>query len=122
VDAGARKQLEAPCFVVTGCARSGTTYLAELFTALGLPCGHEAVFAPATSHFAGFGSRRGDSSWLAVPFLDELPPNTVVIHVVREPSAVIRSLVATKFFTSGSRLGADLFMAVQVARSVGVRG
>jgi hypothetical protein len=40
-------------FVVAGTGRSGTGYASELFTRLGLPCGHEDVFGPwgPTSRF-----------------------------------------------------------------------
>lgn len=31
-------------FIVTGCGRSGTVYMARLLTQLGIPCGHESIF------------------------------------------------------------------------------
>jgi len=65
-------------FVVTGSGRSGTTYAARLFTALGVECGHEAVFRVDTSRFTGFGPYVGDASWLAVPFVASLPDDVRV--------------------------------------------
>jgi hypothetical protein len=39
----------------------------------------------------------GESSWLAAPYLARLPEGTVVVHQVREPLAVVRSLVRLPF-------------------------
>ena len=83
-------------FLVTGSGRSGTRYTATLFNALDVPCGHEDVFGRPQ----GIGRRpidwksyQGDASWLAVPLLplDEV----VVLHQVRHPLDVVRSLVGT---------------------------
>lgn len=84
-------------FVVTGMPRSGTTYTAAVLCRLGLDCGHEEVFHPHTSGFTGFGRWDGDASWLAVPFLDQLPPDVRVVHQVRHPLRVAGSLVGTAF-------------------------
>ena len=88
-------------FLVTGCARSGTGYTARLFTALGLPCGHEALFNPiqlSTGEIGWPESRSGESSWLAGPLLAYLPAGTAVLHQVRSPLSVIRSLVRVRHF------------------------
>ena len=93
-------------FVVTGCARSGTAYTAAVLSRLGLRCGHEVVFGPATRAFTGFGGQHGDSSWLAVPFLGQLPAGpdgAVVLHRVRHPLKVVRSLLGIRFFDDRSR-------------------
>jgi hypothetical protein len=89
-------------FVVTGCARSGTTYLSVVLSRLGLRCGHEVVFGPRTRSFEGFRGQHGDSSWLAVPFLPELPADTLVLHRVRHPLRVVRSLLGIRFFDDRS--------------------
>jgi hypothetical protein len=91
-------------FLVTGCSRSGTTYAARLFGALGIPCGHESVFnifrvrpgdpAPELDH----PKWEGDASFLAVPFLETLPAGTVVLHQTRHPLEVIRSHMGIRFF------------------------
>jgi hypothetical protein len=113
---------DAPHFIVTGCARSGTGYTAALFSELGVSCTHEALFTPFSERFEGFSDERGDSSWLAVPFLNELPPGTVVLHQTRHPAAVVASLVEIRFFSEeGSRAGRDLRSRWQVARARGVR-
>ncbi len=119
-------------FVITGCGRSGTGYLAKLLEGLGCPCGHEALFNPARLGWTDsslmarvsykvnrpLGGRAfltpeefwphrdefwpeqipGESSWLAVPYLACLPPGTIVLHQVRDPIPVVRSLVRTKLF------------------------
>lgn len=87
-----------PLFVVTGCARSGTLFTARALSALGHACGHEALFTPESDGVPDFGPARGDVSWLAVPFLADLPAGTVVVHQVRHPLRVVRSLVAQRFF------------------------
>jgi hypothetical protein len=98
-------------FVVTGCARSGTTYASVALTRLGLRCGHEVVFGPDTRAFTGFRGQHGDASWLAVPFLDQLPDDTLVLHRVRHPLRVVRSLLGIRFFDDRSRA----FLAGDVA-------
>lgn len=96
-------------FVVAGCSRSGTTYMAKLLSALGFPCGHERIFNiwriagidgfsdPMTYFFDGDASQ-GDASFLSVPYLDQLPQGTVVLHQVRNPLDVIRSHMGIRFF------------------------
>ena len=90
--------LELRPFVVTGCARSGTAYMALVLSRLGLRCGHEVVFGPRSRAFTGFHGQHGDSSWLAAPFLAQLPSDTLVIHRIRHPLRVVRSLLGVQFF------------------------
>jgi hypothetical protein len=98
--------------LVTGCARSGTGYLAALLSELGLACGHERVFEPATLRGLKPGSPApapswpdsvcAESSWLAAPFLASLPKGTAVVHLVRHPLAVMRSNLRIGFFATPS--------------------
>jgi hypothetical protein len=83
--------------VVTGCARSGTMYIAAVLGGLGLRVGHEVVFGPRTRRFDGWHGQHGDCSWLAAPFLGQIG-DAVVRHQVRHPLAVVRSLVGMRFF------------------------
>ena len=89
-------------FLVTGCARSGTGYIATLLTALGVPCGHERVFNPLTlgkgDELLWPDASPGESSWLAAPFIPNLPEEVLILHQVRETVAMIRSKVRTRFF------------------------
>jgi hypothetical protein len=86
-----------PTFVVTGCPRSGTLFTAEALSRLGHRCGHEQVFNPFVTDRFSFGSAQGDVSWLAAPFLDRLPEGSVVLHQLRNPLAVITSLLGQRF-------------------------
>lgn len=81
-------------YVVTGCARGGTAYVAELLTAAGLNCGHEAIWG---AWAPDFGERcltpptplEGDCSFIAAPFIGRYSP---AVHLVRPPLDVIRSI------------------------------
>ena len=96
-------------FVVAGCSRSGTTYMAELMSALGFQCGHERVFNiwsitglgdlidPMTAFF-DLGEKQGDASFLSIPYIDQLPKGTIVLHQVRNPLEVIQSHMGIRFF------------------------
>ncbi len=109
-------------FVVTGTGRSGTAYAAALFTAAGLPCGHEGVFndklglldrgaprrglLPIVKAPAGrlkeemrrsHSTLRGDASWMAVPRLPRFQGKSFL--QLRHPLLVIRSFVGTRFFS-----------------------
>lgn len=86
-------------FVVTGCGRSGTGYVSQLLSALGVPCGHEAIYGPTGP--GGWGGLLGDSSWLAVPYLDEF--DGTVIHLVRDPRKVVESHLRIQFFADHHR-------------------
>jgi hypothetical protein len=88
-------------FVVTGTARSGTTYMAALLGGLGLDLGHEDLFGPRTRSFDGWHGKLGDSSWLAAPFLGDLG-DALVFHQVRHPLKVARSLLGMKFLADRS--------------------
>jgi len=84
-------------FVVSGCGRSGIGHTASILTALGAPCGHGVIFKPETFQAAGPlvwpANAAGDASWYAAPFLGRLPEGSTVLHQVREPIAVIRSVL-----------------------------
>lgn len=84
-------------FVVTGTPRSGTQYASRLLTALGLPCKHEAVLRPRTpvvDVIRWLSADVGEASWMAwivVPLL--IGRRIPVLHTIRNPWAVIDSLV-----------------------------
>lgn len=83
-------------FIVTGASRSGTTYVAELLTAAGLRCGHETVWQ-WDNHYRPIASRSddfdGDSSYIPAPAAPRLAARLVIVHLVRPPLDVIRSIV-----------------------------
>ncbi len=75
--------------VVTGMARSGTKYMAEVLTAGGLQCTHEKVFGSCDQ--IDLDEARRESSCFAAPHLGELHPSTAVVHLVRNPFAWLKS-------------------------------
>lgn len=86
--------------IVTGCQRSGTKTLAAIFGIY-----HEHQFTPFTRAIPA--RVASEVSWLAVPWLSHLAeqgpsakqgPTTSVLHLVRDPVAVINSLVGMKFW------------------------
>jgi len=88
-----RTQAPSP-FLVTGCGRSGTGWAAALFTALGFPCGHEAVY----KHDVRPGAfDRADASWMAVPYAAQTPLGTPLLRIMRDPHQVVLSCLAKGF-------------------------
>ena len=93
-------------FVLTGCARSGLSFTSQSLTALGAPCGHEAVLNLESFKRSGtlFWPSRlaGDASWLAAPVLGKLPESSVIFHQVRHPLATVQGLYSSGFFQEPS--------------------
>jgi hypothetical protein len=71
--------------LITGIGRSGT----------GLECGHEAIYTGRTTEPPDWGERYAESSWFAAPWLADLPDQTLVVHVVRNPIDWLASWVGT---------------------------
>jgi hypothetical protein len=76
--------------LVCGCGRSGTNYLSALLNRDSKICGHEEVFSLYRRRNQV--NYRYESSWYAAPLIPELLQQTRILHIVREPSAVIGSL------------------------------
>lgn len=95
---------QATRFVVTGCARSGTTYASRLLTACGVLCSHEHVFRNRTrdggTSIADDGRQVGDSSCFAAPVLPR--PMLVVVHLLRAPLDAIASLIARNLLSQNA--------------------
>lgn len=83
-------------FLITGCGRSGTAWAAAMMTALGRPCGHEAQFTVTARPEPGT-LPASDSSWLAAPFVADLPARTSIVRMMRDPDAVVQSAVQRGF-------------------------
>lgn len=100
-------------FIITGAARSGTQYISQALTLLGISCGHEEMFNVDTAKiFAqlerdygvveswGFNDNVpviGEVSWLATPYLGVIGPEIAILHQVRDPINVARSLMGIGF-------------------------
>lgn len=89
-------------FVTTGCLHSDLDLPARVFTALGVPCGHEEIFHTAAFERGGTlfwpQTAAGDASWYAAPVLGKLPESSVVMHQVRDPLSTIQDMMASRFF------------------------
>ncbi len=89
-------------FVITGTGRCGTGYAAEVLSSAGIACGHEEVFGPegGMEKARSSDASQGDSSWLAIEYLDALRLERVpIINLVRHPVAVVNSLVGMRFWS-----------------------
>jgi len=81
-------------YIITGCPKSGTKYMAELLTVGGIPCSHEYKY-----RLVGVPTPRkgkAESSWVAAPYVADTKAK--VIHIVRNPLEVISTLRKVKFF------------------------
>lgn len=90
--------------VVVAAPRSATGWAAAVLRELGLLCSHEGHFRANSQEYARrVGYDWGDSSWMAVPFIRDLPEHTVVLHQTRDPLDTIPSLVALHHFDHWDR-------------------
>lgn len=89
--------------LVTGCGRSGTSWLAKCLRDAGIAdAAHEKAFT-VVRH--GEDDWRCEVSWLAAPYTPLADAH--VVHLVRHPLKVIASRVATQTFENRDR-GADV--------------
>ena len=98
--------------MIIGTGRCGTGYVAAYLTGLGIPCSHEGYFTPEGPTLRNPerpAGAKGDASWLAAPFVrrGDLP----IVHLVRRPRDVIRSLYNIGFFDSRHRAVHRRFIA-----------
>lgn len=87
--------MTVPRFAIVGTGRSGSGFISSALRAAGVDCGHEEWWGPGPT--PGRAGLDGDSSWLAVPFLEAF--DGPVLHQVRDPLAVVRSLVGIRMFS-----------------------
>ena len=82
-----------PVYAIVGTGRCGTGYSAEFLTQAGIPFCHEGYYTfdgPKLRNGRRNHEAIGDASWLAVPYLPD--PEVTVVHQLRHPLDVIRSL------------------------------
>ena len=85
--------LQVPEFVVVGTGRSGTGYISQLLTRLGIKTGHEQWWNPPGDRSPNL---IGEASWLAVPHLADYPGRIGL--QLRDPLRVMRSLLNGDLF------------------------
>ena len=97
-------------YIVIGTGRSGTGFMSKLLTNNGIKCGHESIFG-VTCDLNIYKKKmyntdlNADSSWLSVPFIDEITKlNDCIkfIHVVRDPIKVIKSFIELDLFNDNN--------------------
>ena len=91
-------------FLIAGTGRSGSKYVAGVFTRLGLECGHEHVFNATTSQRDPDGPV-GDSSHQCAPYLQAVRdeyPDVIVFHQLRNPVKYVQSLCGEMWFPEPS--------------------
>ena len=96
----------APSFAIVGTGRSGSGFISKALRAAGIDCGHEEWWGPTPQR--GRPGLQGDSSWLAVPELDVF--DGPVLHQVRDPLDVVRSLVGIRMFSDNAHGAFRWFM------------
>jgi hypothetical protein len=88
--------------IITGCGRSGTKYISGLLTKAGVLCGHEVVFSEQMARTGQFQERpdgmHAEASWLAAGVIDRLDESVKIVHQVRNPVRVIRSMSGVRSF------------------------
>ena len=78
-------------FVVTGSGKCGTHFMQAVLNELDLPTTHEGVLEYHPVTVPAWGDVRGDSSWPAAMHLHVLEPESAVLHLVRDPLAVVNA-------------------------------
>ena len=85
--------LTEPEFVIVGTGRSGTGYISQLLTRLGIRTGHEQWWNPPANRSPNL---IGEASWLAVPHLADYEGRVGL--QLRDPLKVMRSLLNGDLF------------------------
>lgn len=83
--------------LVTGSTRSGSKFVSKTLRVSGLNVAWETCWR--LEGFLGWGNYDGEVSCMAAPHLDTIDPDEVqVIHLVREPLAVMNSMIGRYLF------------------------
>lgn len=83
--------------LVTGCARSGTTWMAEALKLAGIDSRHESAFTPNYDHCTESARAldwTAEVAYYAAPWTPL--PDTYIVHLVRDPLKVIASVANFK--------------------------
>lgn len=85
--------------LITGVGRSGTLWMSNVFRELGIASRHESSFTPFRNDLELSGTVV-EISWLAAPFLDQLPATTRSAVLLRHPDQVAESYLRIGFFSA----------------------
>ena len=101
-----------PRFAIVGTGRCGTGYAARRLTDLEITCSHEEYFTTdgprLRNRWRAF-ETKGEASGLAQPFLR--PGEMPIVHLVRRPEDVIRSLYNIGIFDPDFRADHEAYVA-----------
>jgi len=81
-------------YIITGCPRSGTKFVAKLLTQGGIPCNHELIWGMPGIVGLSHPNAIAESSWMAAPFISSYKqqyPDSKIIHIIRNPLMQISS-------------------------------
>jgi hypothetical protein len=95
-----------PDFAITGTGRSGTGWISQVLTVLGIRTGHEEWWNPFNHRT---GSLEGDASWCAAPYLEKYDGRVGL--QIRDPLKVLGSLMNGQIFGPGSNKESPYFKA-----------
>lgn len=85
-------QYADPELVVLSAGRSGSKYIQRVLKQCGIDCGHEAV--ASRDHAWRPTGVVAESSWLALPYVEDKWFKGAVVHQLRDPLTVIASYLA----------------------------
>jgi hypothetical protein len=83
-------------YLITGCGRSGTSFMSQLFNNNNIKCGHEEQFS--IFNYKNKNINYSESSWLMTPFINDINDDFNIIRIYRNPILVIKSFLDTGFF------------------------
>lgn len=100
------KKMTDISYIVVSTPRSGTCYAAEVFSAMGMRCGHEKAINPGIKQYRmECEGIWGDASWLAAPLLPDLPKMTLVLHQLRDPIKSLDSMLTRRQLRGKTKRG-----------------
>ena len=101
--------------VVAGSPGAGLGYVARVLRASGIPCSHEAVYDFTAAEPAERWPEPAEASWAAAPWLSQLDRDVLVVHLVREPVALVRTLLGLRLCDWGlGEPGAQRFIQLHL--------
>lgn len=88
-------------FLIAAAPRSGTKYIADLLNEIGVNCHWENLYHIHKGVSQWPNEPIGESSWLAIGYLNKLPEDVVILHQIRNPQHVFLSQRKWKIWYNG---------------------